>query len=328
MNPANYKDFTTARGLNYHYYFSAAKDAKPTLILMHGFPSTSYDWHNQATYLQEHGYGLIVPDMLGYGGTAKPIDPLQYKFSLITKDLIDILDAEKIEHCIAIGHDWGSIIAARLANYYPDRFEGFAFLDVGYFPPDTERTFDQIVALSRQIFGRDHVGYQAFFAEPGAHVLCEKNFDSFYSLVHCNNAETLWLDFISPLGETKKWVEQNKQAELSPRIPAEDHAYRKQILQKGGLEGPFCWYKVSVNMINREDDKLIPLPAYMVEKPVFLALAEKDTVAVPFMSKTSTEKCCKNLTTKSFSGGHWLLWDNKDEINAELAAWLEIFKFA
>ncbi len=67
----------------------------------------------------------------------------------------------------------------------------------------------------------------------------------------------------------------------------------------------------------------IPLSVYQVEKPVFLGLAEKDPIAAPPLIRPSTEKCCKNLTVKSFAGSHWLLWDNKDDINKELSAWLE-----
>lgn len=68
---------------------------------------------------------------------------------------------------------------------------------------------------------------------------------------------------------------------------------------------------------------VIPLSAYEVEKPVFLGLAEKDPLALPAIIKPSTEKWCKNITVKSFNGGHWLLWDSKDDVNKELGAWLE-----
>ena len=44
--------------------------------------------------------------MLGYGGTSKPTDPVAYKPSLIVRDLIDILDAEKVDKAVFIGHDW------------------------------------------------------------------------------------------------------------------------------------------------------------------------------------------------------------------------------
>ena len=106
MNATSYKDLTSSRGLNYHYYFVPAQDSKHTLLFLHGFPNTSNDWRHQAVFFGAKGYGLIVPDMLGYGGTAKPANAEEYKASLIVKDVVDILDGEKIQKVIVIGHDW------------------------------------------------------------------------------------------------------------------------------------------------------------------------------------------------------------------------------
>lgn len=106
MDPTHYNDFITSRGLNYHYYTSPAKDTKPTILLLHGFPSIAYDWCNQVSFFKKEGYGIIAPDMLGYGGTAKPTDPEAYRAPLICKDIVDILDAEKLSEVIVIGHDW------------------------------------------------------------------------------------------------------------------------------------------------------------------------------------------------------------------------------
>lgn len=106
MDPTCYKNLVTSRGVNYHYYFSAPKDKQLTILLLHGFPSSSFDWHNQVTHLKGLGYGLVVPDMLGYGGTTKPTNPEEYKSSLMIKDITDILDAETVGHCVVIGHDW------------------------------------------------------------------------------------------------------------------------------------------------------------------------------------------------------------------------------
>lgn len=55
------------------------------------------DWRHQISFFKARGYGLIVPDMLGYGGTDKPTDPTFYTLSLVFKDLIDVLDAEKVD---------------------------------------------------------------------------------------------------------------------------------------------------------------------------------------------------------------------------------------
>ncbi|KAG5353054.1 hypothetical protein C0989_010860 [Termitomyces sp. Mn162] len=106
MDSTIYKSVSTRRSLKYNYFFSAPAAGKPVLLFVHGFPSTSYDWRYQVTFFKEKGYGLIVPDMLGYGGTDKPTDAVDYKLGLIAQDLVDILDAEKINKAIAVGHDW------------------------------------------------------------------------------------------------------------------------------------------------------------------------------------------------------------------------------
>jgi soluble epoxide hydrolase / lipid-phosphate phosphatase len=106
FNSSLFKDLNVTRGLQYHYYAVPANTGKPTLLFLHGYPSTSYDWRHQVAFFQDKGYGLIVPDMLGYGGTAKPLDPQLYVSSLVTKDIVDILDAEGIDQAVVIGHDW------------------------------------------------------------------------------------------------------------------------------------------------------------------------------------------------------------------------------
>jgi soluble epoxide hydrolase / lipid-phosphate phosphatase len=106
MDSSLYKDLVVSRGLKYHYYYSPPTDGKPCILFLHGFPSTSRDWRFQVPYFKELGYGLIVPDMPGYGGTSKPLDPSELLPSKVTKDLVEILDAESAEKVVAIGHDW------------------------------------------------------------------------------------------------------------------------------------------------------------------------------------------------------------------------------
>ena len=101
------RDFVVSRGLNYHYQIISPRDAsKPYLLFLHGWPSSAHDWRHQSAYFAARGFGVIVPDMLGYGGTAKPEETEAYKSSLITKDLVDILDHEDVQDVIAVGHDW------------------------------------------------------------------------------------------------------------------------------------------------------------------------------------------------------------------------------
>ena len=106
LDPSLFKDVIASRGIKYHYFFSPAEASRPTLLLCHGFPSTSREWRHVIPYLQTKGYGVLAPDMLGYGGTDKPTDPAAYVSSLVTKDIVDLLDAEKLDKVVAIGFDW------------------------------------------------------------------------------------------------------------------------------------------------------------------------------------------------------------------------------
>ena len=47
--------------------------AGPSMTLLHGFPSCSYDWAGVAGPLAER-YSLLLPDLLGFGASDKPTD--------------------------------------------------------------------------------------------------------------------------------------------------------------------------------------------------------------------------------------------------------------
>lgn len=177
MDASSYKDITTSRGIKYRYFYSPPTNAKPTLLFIHGFPCTSQDWRKQVPFFKERGYGLLVPDLLGYGGTDKPSDTASYKLSKMSADLLELLDAEKVEQVIAVGHDWynitlyppmcshpnpycrGSTLNSRVANYYQDRFLGFGFVAVGYTTPQPDLNLDVFIAFIKQMVGYETSGY-------------------------------------------------------------------------------------------------------------------------------------------------------------------------
>jgi soluble epoxide hydrolase/lipid-phosphate phosphatase len=93
-------------GIKYAYVHVNAVKPKPTFLLLHGFPSSSYDWRFQVKTLTSMGYGVVAPDLLGYGDTDKPTDPEAYSFKKIAGNIIEILNKESIEIVVGVGHDW------------------------------------------------------------------------------------------------------------------------------------------------------------------------------------------------------------------------------
>lgn len=93
-------------GTKYAYVYVPATDSKPTFLLLHGFPSSSYDWRHQIKSLTELGFGVLAPDLLGYGDTDRPTEIEKYKFKKMTADVVDILDEESLKTVIGVAHDW------------------------------------------------------------------------------------------------------------------------------------------------------------------------------------------------------------------------------
>lgn len=105
-DPAHAKTFTVSAGYKYTYLAIKTTAHRPTFLFFHGFPSTSFDWRRQVEGLSAQGYGIIAPDLLGFGGSDKPLDIDEYRQRKIAQHVKDILDHEAISKVIVVGHDW------------------------------------------------------------------------------------------------------------------------------------------------------------------------------------------------------------------------------
>ncbi len=92
------------------YRFHANKDA-PVLLLVHGFPTCSWDWSKIWADLQQH-FQLLTVDMLGFGFSDKP----RQKYSIMQQaDIFDaILARLGIDHFHVMAHDYGDTVAQEL----------------------------------------------------------------------------------------------------------------------------------------------------------------------------------------------------------------------
>lgn len=91
----------------------------PTVLLVHGFGEDSSVWRNQRDALP--GFQLILPDLPG-SGSSEMIDDMSMEG--LADSLIALLDQEKIEQCILIGHSMGGYVALAFAEKYANRLMG------------------------------------------------------------------------------------------------------------------------------------------------------------------------------------------------------------
>ena len=105
--------------LNMRYMDIGDKNAKKTIVLLHGKNFAGYYWERIANDLLKRNYRVIIPDQIGFGKSSKP-DYYQYSFgqlALNTKLLLDELNIEKID---LVGHSMGGMVAATFSANYAD----------------------------------------------------------------------------------------------------------------------------------------------------------------------------------------------------------------
>ncbi|EFQ88710.1 hypothetical protein CFE70_001466 [Pyrenophora teres f. teres 0-1] len=107
--------------LNYIYSPNDGEKAcKGVILLIHGFPQTSYQFRHVITDLAKAGYRVVAPDYRGAGQSSKPLTG--YHKTQMAEDLyILIKNHLEIQTKIHIvGHDIGGMIAFAYASRYPD----------------------------------------------------------------------------------------------------------------------------------------------------------------------------------------------------------------
>jgi pimeloyl-ACP methyl ester carboxylesterase len=95
-----------------HNIFIREAGKGETLILIHGFPTASYDWHKVWNELVRR-FHVIAIDMIGFGFSDKPVD---YSYSLFDQaDLWEsILEARNTTYYHILAHDYGDTVAQEL----------------------------------------------------------------------------------------------------------------------------------------------------------------------------------------------------------------------
>jgi len=106
------------QSLKMAYIYLEGKPGKPVITLMHGKNFNAHYWTPTALYLQEKGYGVLIPDQIGFGKSSKPAN-YQYSFSALAHHTEGLLASLDIKKSIVIGHSMGGMLASRFALMYP-----------------------------------------------------------------------------------------------------------------------------------------------------------------------------------------------------------------
>jgi pimeloyl-ACP methyl ester carboxylesterase len=111
------------------------------VLLLHGWPDDSSTWDAIIPILNGAGLRTIAPTTRGFGGTRfLALDTLRTgNAAMLVLDVIEMLEALRVDRFSVAGHDWGANMAGMLAVGWPGRMDRIAMLSsppaLGGLPP-------------------------------------------------------------------------------------------------------------------------------------------------------------------------------------------------
>lgn len=108
----------------------SGKQGSEAVILLHGFPETSFMWTPLMEQLASEGYFCVAPDMRGYSKNACPKGVENYTIRRLYQDVLDLSHALGLERFHLIGHDWGAMIGWYFIHAFPGKVLSWTALSV------------------------------------------------------------------------------------------------------------------------------------------------------------------------------------------------------
>jgi pimeloyl-ACP methyl ester carboxylesterase len=105
------------------FYREAGSPSRPTVVLLHGFPSSSHMYRDLIPEVAER-YHVIAADMPGFGYSSQPAaDEFDYTFAHLTDVMDDFLNAIGVQKYSIYVMDYGSPVGFRLFVKHPERIQ-------------------------------------------------------------------------------------------------------------------------------------------------------------------------------------------------------------
>jgi pimeloyl-ACP methyl ester carboxylesterase len=109
------------------FYREAGDRGKPTILLLHGFPSSSHQFRDLIPLLSDN-FHVVAPDYPGMGySDAPPADKFVPTFDNLTKVMTDFVEKLGDRHLIVYMTDFGGPVGMRMAVSHPDWISGLVF---------------------------------------------------------------------------------------------------------------------------------------------------------------------------------------------------------
>jgi pimeloyl-ACP methyl ester carboxylesterase len=264
-------------GLRFHYVEAGSG---PLVILLHGFPEFWYCWRRQVPVLAEAGFRVLAPDLRGYNETDKPHGVENYRIPFLVDDVAGLIEQAGEQRAVVVGHDWGGVLAWKLAISRPERVDRLIVLNAPH-PAAFRRELRRAEQLRRS-------WYVFFFQLPwlpewtiraGNFALLEKVFRN---------------DPVHPGAYTPEDVER----------------YKRALGKPGALTAALNWYRAAMRFPGLASHDTRPVAA-----PTLLIWGERDR-ALGLRLTEGLQRWVPRLRVERLpDASHWVQNDDPESVN-------------
>jgi pimeloyl-ACP methyl ester carboxylesterase len=162
----------TVDDIGVFYREAGPKDA-PTIVPLHGFPSSSREFDTLVPLLATR-YHMIAPDFPGFGQSdAPPPSSYAYTFDHLAETTNHLLAQLKISRCAFFLHDYGGPVGFRIMLAHPELMQALIIQNANVY---------------KEGLGAKWAGIAQYWADPKAH---PEVFDTFMSFAATEQRHTL-----------------------------------------------------------------------------------------------------------------------------------------
>jgi haloalkane dehalogenase len=106
-------NYQVVNGYRVHYLDEGPRGGQPVLLL-HGEPTWSYLYRKMIPVLTAAGYRCIVPDLIGFGRSDKPVDLETHTYAFHVDAMTQLVRRLELADVTFFGQDWGGLIGLRV----------------------------------------------------------------------------------------------------------------------------------------------------------------------------------------------------------------------
>lgn len=280
----------------------SGEPGRPVLLFLHGFPEGAFIWDAQLEHFSrpEHGgYHCVAPYLRGFGDSSSPTDAGVYRPRHLVQDIAALIEAlcpGGAVECL-IAHDWGGAVAWNLANQKPERLRRLMIVNSphpGAFVRELQQSAAQQAASQ----------YMHFLRRDDAEaLLAEDDFRRLFAFFH------------DTAGQPPAWL-------------TEDERAKYRTLWQQGLRGACNYYRATPLRPPRTGDAgagTVQMPDSMcrINVPTRVLWGMDDPALLPGLLD-GLEDWIPSLEIRQIAGAsHWLVHEQPDRVNAELADFLQ-----